>query len=387
MECAEIDYLPITRENLDVAAKAGAKWGMPRSVGWYARILFDPTVEDLTDDPIRGHMAVLRQTGEVVAIQCYYYHPLFFKCKKYLAMSGCIMGASHDYAAEIFCVLEENEKTHNVTEFFCTNDLANIKSASIHKFVHKANDAPIASNHFHIRAVDISICAEFVMDRVFPKGNALSSFCNVTMGRLTWFLSRPVQWMIDLYRLIRLGSGDYDCVCLNEIPMAQFETFWKRFLASNCDSVVSSREPQRLKWLFEESIKARKVQLIVAMRDGLVDGYVMTRRCIGACRPSIEIIDICAVNNDAKCLSCLINACNVRARKCGVLEIRLFMYRSDLRKWFSTGIHIKRQLSHITFLWAALLDDARKSLEAGDGWFFGPFDGERCMGYGGFIDL
>ena len=387
MECSEIDYVPVTRENLGAASQAGEKWGMPRSVGWYERILFDPTVEDLTDDPIRGHMAVLRRTGEVVAIQCYYYHPIFFKCKKYLAASGCIMGAAHDYGAEIFCVLEKNAKTRTDTEFFCTNDLANIKSASIHKFVHKASDAPIASNHFHIRAVDISICAEFVIDRMFPIRNAVFSFCNATMSRLSWFLSRPLQWMIDLCRIFRLKRSSYDCVCINEIPMAQFEAFWNRFLGSNSKSVVSSREPRRLKWLFEESIKAGKVQLIVAKREGRIDGYVMTRERIGSRRPSIEIIDICAVNNDVKCLSSLINACNVFARKRGILEIRLFMYRSDLRKWFLNGIHIKRQLAYATFLWAAQLDDARESLMAGDGWFFGPFDGERCMGYGGFIDL
>ena len=53
-----IKILPIAKDNLAVVSRAAAKFGMPRSEGWLRRCMFDPTVEDLVQDPVRGHMAV-----------------------------------------------------------------------------------------------------------------------------------------------------------------------------------------------------------------------------------------------------------------------------------------------------------------------------------------
>ena len=78
-----IELVPITRSNLDFVAKAALKWGMPRSARWLERCMFDPAVEDLVKDEIRGHMAV-REDGEPVAIQCYYYMPGYVKQTKIL---------------------------------------------------------------------------------------------------------------------------------------------------------------------------------------------------------------------------------------------------------------------------------------------------------------
>ena len=87
----EIKYEAVTIDNLDKVAMAAAQWGMNRSVGWLKRILFDPTVDDLTQDTVRGHMAIQQGTRKLVAAQCYYYQPVFFKKQKMLAESGCIM--------------------------------------------------------------------------------------------------------------------------------------------------------------------------------------------------------------------------------------------------------------------------------------------------------
>lgn len=101
--------LPITRGNLEIVAKASDKFGLPRSTHWLERCMFDPTVEDLVEgDGIRGHMAVT-DDGDVVAIQGYYYIPGYFKQKKILINTGCIMGAESKVGEELICCLDANK--------------------------------------------------------------------------------------------------------------------------------------------------------------------------------------------------------------------------------------------------------------------------------------
>jgi hypothetical protein len=56
--------------------------------------------------------------------------------------------------------------------------------------------------------------------------------------------------------------------------------------------------------LFDESIRAGKVLLATAEKDGRIDGYVLLRVREGCQRPPklYDIIDICAVGNDTCCL-------------------------------------------------------------------------------------
>ena len=86
------EIVPITRQYLASVVKACAKWGMPRSVGWLERCMFAPAIKDLVCDEIRGHMFV-RDDGEPVAIPCYYYMSGYFKQRRILINTGCIMGA------------------------------------------------------------------------------------------------------------------------------------------------------------------------------------------------------------------------------------------------------------------------------------------------------
>lgn len=382
----EISYIPITSDRLDKVSAAGAKWGMPRSVGWLKRILFDPTIQDMTDDVVRGHMAVLKATGEVVAIQCYYYQPLYFKKKKILAQSGCIMGADRKYGAEIFCVLEKNTETVAKTDAYCVNDLANIKSSSIHKYINQAKDVPIGSSFCYIRVTDVSWVPAFIISRIPSVKNVIGRVALKLLKWIMFVLSRPFQWLIDLLRCIRYHCSAFNFVRHKELKEEYFAEFWRDFLSANT-GLTSSRDPERLKWLFGESIKAGKVLLTTAEKGGHVKGYVMMRRLPCLSYIIYEIIDICAIANDRECLRALTLSALISARKYNGYGVKLFCYKGDVAKWFSGPFCIKRNLDHSTFLYRVRDSEIEASLERDEGWFFGPLDGERCMGYGGYIDL
>ena len=122
----ETKIVAVTEDNLQLVREGGAKWGMPRSVGWLRRCLFDPTVEEWTKDKVRGHMSI-DEHGEVRAIQCYYYQPCYFRQKKIIGGTGAIMGSDSKYGEELVRVLECNMATQDKNAVGFGNCIANIR--------------------------------------------------------------------------------------------------------------------------------------------------------------------------------------------------------------------------------------------------------------------
>lgn len=379
----EIKYEAVTIDNLDQVAIAAAQWGMDRSVGWLKRILFDPTVDDLTQDTVRGHMAIQQGTRKLVAVQCYYYQPVFFKKQKMLAESGCIMGADSKFAAEIFCVLEENKKSMMKTNIFITNDLANIESFSIHRFYHSAQPPFGGANTYLFAAADVRAYISLVLNHALKRdGRIALALKQVIMG-IGNVVSRPLQWVINGGRIAISRLRGFKIERAMSFDSDGYKSFWARFLDSN-SGLVSSREPTRMKWLFDESLKAENIYLYFAIREGSVEGYVLVRRMPQLNGELFEVMDICAVGNNVSCLKSL--SCRVKREvsKLGGSRLNLYCYMDNVKDWFSG---YTRKLDQECSLCRIDLPEIFNSLKCGEGWFFGPLDGERCMGYGGYIDL
>ena len=167
----------------------------------------------------------------------------------------------------------------------------------------------------------------------------------------------------------------------------RFEDFWRRFLAAN-DGVISSREPKRLQWLFNDSIKAGKVLLATAEKDGRIDGYVLLREQYGCEQPprSYDIIDICAVGNEAACLSALCFCATEMAGRNGGVKLYFSGSMPGQEEWLDRYLPLKKTMGNAPFMYVTYYPDIKDSLAQNKGWFFGPFDGERCLGHGGYID-
>ena len=376
-----IKIIPIKKDNLGLLAKAASKFGMPRSEGWLRRCMFDPTVEDLVSDPIRGHMAV-DENGEAVAVQGYYYQPCYFKQIRVLGNTGCIMGADSKCGENLICVLDRNKETRQCGIVGFGNEYASQRSAKVSKMVSRNVPAPYRPYEHRVGVSDIAAYPVIALNRLGAP---------VWVKNVVWLACRPLAWLMRCVGGVLPGRDGY-CLSVSKTTQVEgLEEFWKRFLEANT-GLVSSREPERLKWLFEDSMKAGKVYMVVAKKGGCVEGYVLIRelekKLIGeGLAKGFEIIDICAVGNESKCLRALARAAVSLAGKLGGMKVLFYGYMPKQEAWIDDIFRIRIQDDHPYFMYKGYTPEVKASLEKNEGWFFGPFDGERCMGYGGCIDL
>ena len=369
----------VTEDNLQLVREGGAKWGMPRSVGWLRRCLFDPTVEDWVSDKIRGHMSV-DENGDVKAIHCYYYQPCYFQQKKILGGTGAILGADSKYGEELLCVLDKDNESKELGVIGFANCIATKHAAKVNRVVHKMREPPYRSKEIRIGAADLSAYPLGVMGRL----HLYSPF----VAFLVFMSLRPLAWFVRGFACVFGKHGKYRVVERSSFGDARFDDFWNRFLAAN-DGVVSSRDPRRLRWLFDESIKAGKVLLATAEKDGHIDGYVLLRVEESQSRtPKLyDIIDVCAVGNDSCCLQDLCKGALRLAGRHGGVKVFFVGGMRKQEEWLDKVFPYCHQKDFSSFMYVARDPEIRESLEQNKGWFFCPFDGEFCMGHGGDIDL
>lgn len=368
----------VTEDNLELVSTAAAKWGMPRSVGWLRRCLFDPTVKEWTSDMVRGHMSV-DKTGDVKAIQCYYYQPCYYRQKKIVGGTGAIMGSEAKYGEELLCVLDKNFETQTHVTIGFGNCIANARSAKVSRVVHGMREAPYRAKVVHVGVVDLAAYPITLINRI--------SWCPHFLSVFVFLLFRPMFWLISWVETFRHRNDTYRILEHDGFGDNRFEDFWQRFLAGN-DGIISSRDPRRLRWLFDDSIKAGKVVLAVAEKEGRIDGYVLLRELLWkhAFPKTYEVIDICADGNNTECLRALCKgALRIAGRHSGV-KVYFSGGMPAQDKWLDSVFTIHHYIKVPRFMYYGD-PEVRQALEQNKGWFFGPYDGERCMGYGGYIDL
>lgn len=413
----------ITEANLEQVAAAGAKFGMPRSAGWLRRCLFDPTVEDLTTDKIRGHMSV-DENGDVKAVHCYYYQPCYLLQTKILVETGAIMGSEAKYGEELLAVMDKNMETQSRGVLTIGNCIYGRRPYTINKKVFLMKEPPYrAGGQYRVCVINPCVLIISAIGRIriqlgsfkrslasslHPRRKRMSRHIPrqgmshkeagsvVRRGRIACagFLKRLLANVLSPFSKPalrsmrrRIGISGFIMREHGSFGDYRFKDFWERFLAAN-DGVISSREPTRLKWLFDESIKAGKVFLAAAEKEGRIEGYVLIRECgVGGPPPkSYEIIDICAVGNNARCLEALACEAALVAEAHGGVQILFSGSMQNQEEWLDP-VFRHCAWGQCYFMYSSGNGEINAALNANKGWFFGPLDGERCMGHGGYIDL
>ena len=378
-ERPEIKIVPVTRDNLSFVEQAGKKFGMPRSERWFRKCLFDPTVEDVFHDECRGHMAI-KDGHDVVAIQCYYYIPFYFHQKKLLMTTGCIMGADKKYGEWLLCCLDRNRETQNPGSLGIGNCISSKRSAKICKVYHKLKEAPPEGSQTYLGVTDVSFYAIYIFRKylhsplLFQKG--------------FWYVFRPLAMLsIALSRWNAKRHG-YKIVQYTKIDIDKFGRFWQRRLADN-DGVITSRNPVRLAWLFDDSLRAGTVSLLAAEKDGEIEGYALMRKY-----PRDDgffnrhsLYDICAIKDDEETLKVLMHSI---FRLAGNDYGSFMMYVGAIHgqdRWLLPFMHRRIKVGYSMIFYGSINRDIMDSISSGKGWFLGPMDGERSLGHGGYIDL
>ena len=98
------------------------------------------------------------------------------------------------------------------------------------------------------------------------------------------------------------------------------------------------------------------------------------------------VCDICAVGNDEKCLSALTGGIVDSTARNGGVRVNFYGALPGQEHWLNDIFRHCIVENHPTFMYKVKDPEIEQSLQEGKGWFFGPFDGERCMGHGGYID-
>lgn len=374
-----VEIMRITKNNLPLVAKGATKFGMPRSARWLERCLYDPTVDDLLDSDIRGHMAV-KDGEDVVAIQCYYYIPFYFRDKKLLMTTGCIMGADKKYGEWLLCCLDKNRETQNPGALGIGNCISSKRSAKICKVYHKLKEAPPEARQTYLGVTDLS----FYPIYIFRKFLHLP----LLFQKIVWHLLRPFAVLSTALSRWNAKRCGYKIVRYNKIEIDKFGRFWKRRLADN-DGVITSRDPMRLAWLFDDSLAAGTVSILTAEKNGEIEGYALIRRY-----PREDgffnrhsLYDICAIKDNEETLKVLVRSiCRLAGNDYGSFMMYVGAIHGQDR-WLLPYMHRRLKTDYSMIFYGSKDREIMESISQGKGWFLGPMDGERSLGHGGYIDL
>ena len=381
--------VPITLDNLDAVAEVTKKYGFPRSVRWLKHLLFDPNVPEGRDRDSRGAL-IVSDKGEGVGIYCWTPCSVYLRQERKSAYIGALLGVDRKYSPWILDAIDMN-MTEIAGRLAYGNDCATEVSYKFWsglgiKWGPDGGDVldnwrpglcPLAYVLIHHPLWRVGLNDHWLATSVYWLCSPFQILIEAIRGSVTSFarlLGFGCKWRFKEEK----GFSD-----------ERFMPFWNRFLAAN-EGLISSREPATLRWKFDESIQAKAVTLISAEWNGQIDGYILLRRNPAKGIPAADysVCDICAVGNDVGCLNALLR---VALRYCKrKLAYRLTYVGAPRDKdcWIvKKGLHRQYKLACNPFSYDCKDQEIIKAVQENKGWFFGPYDGERCMGCGRYVDL
>ena len=159
-----------------------------------------------------------------------------------------------------------------------------------------------------------------------------------------------------------------------------FDLFWSDYLEKN-DGVVLSRTAEELKWMFEDDLVSGRNLLFVREDGDGVCGYIVVR-AMNAERTRWMVADWIALANDKAVLSDLL-----RDAVRGLRQIRsaAFLecigFRMDMQDVIHRHLPFTRKAPNNSTNYKVHTAEMKQALDSADrsGWFFGPYDGDRCM--------
>ena len=212
------------------------------------------------------------------------------------------------------------------------------------------------------------------------KWGGFVNFC--LHGRLPSFLVYFVNWVgtisnLLFYRRTRsktIGSR------LDSFDQELFDTFWAAYLKTN-DGVVLSRTSEELEWLFADDLPRGRNVLLVRKDGDCLCGYIVLRaKDIG--RTRWMVADWIALGNDKAVLSDLLRDAVRFLRKVpSAAFLECIGFRMDVQDVIHRHLPFSRMAPNNSTNYKAHTPEMKKALESADlsGWFFGPYDGDRCM--------
>lgn len=162
------------------------------------------------------------------------------------------------------------------------------------------------------------------------------------------------------------------------IRREELDAFWAAYLKTN-DGVVSSRTGSELEWAFGDEVSAGSAIMIAERDEGRIVGYVVLKE--SATSPGRWLVaDLIAIENEARILERLLRKarrCLKRNERACLLECIGFPMKAQ--KVIGRVLPCSRKTSNNSFIYLTFDADVEAAIKSDKGWFFGPYDGDRCL--------
>ncbi len=206
------------------------------------------------------------------------------------------------------------------------------------------------------------------------------NFC--AHGRLLPFLVRVIDWLGVLVRpfFFRRERSHTVGSRLETFDAKQFDTFWSEYVKKN-DGVALSRTAEELDWMFGEDLSSGRNLLFTRQNGDRLCGYIVVR-AMNAERTRWMIADWIALANDKAVLSDLLrDAVRGLRRIRSAAFLECIGFRMDVQEVIHRHLPFKRKAPNNSTNYKAHTPEMKRAFEDANkaGWFFGPYDGDRCM--------
>jgi hypothetical protein len=169
---------------------------------------------------------------------------------------------------------------------------------------------------------------------------------------------------------------------LTSVDPALFDDFWNRVLETN-RGLISSRQPAVLEWLFGADLRGGKAMLLTRLVQNRLAGYLVLRQrplpAPGTFR--YVVADWIAVDHDSAILGDLLRDACIQARADGATLIEMIGYPDNIQNLVARFLPRHRPVAANPFIFKVTgpMPAADFRREADAGWFWGPFDADRCV--------
>lgn len=159
-----------------------------------------------------------------------------------------------------------------------------------------------------------------------------------------------------------------------------FDRFWNEYAATN-DGIVLSRTADELSWLFSDGLQTGKNILLVRKDGDRILGYIVLRAKDGG-RVRWMVVDWIAMGNNREMLSDLLrDAVNYLRKNTPAAFLESIGFRMDVQDVIHRHLPFTRRAPNNSTVYKAFTKEIAEELDRADchGWFFGPYDGDRCI--------
>lgn len=162
---------------------------------------------------------------------------------------------------------------------------------------------------------------------------------------------------------------------LSRDNVKQIDDFWSRYMSS-CHGLVSSRSVEELDWIFGDRLDSGQCVLLGEFDGGALSGYIV----IGQTHHGRRwlVLDWIALGDDQSVLSRLMaSAVRFVRRETRAMFLESIGFPEKAQSILARALPFVRKAPSNSFIWK--FTDGRKSGIPEGSWFFGPYDGDRCM--------